>query len=40
VYRVLVEKIGDKNHSEYSGVDGRIIFTWIFRNWNGGHGSN
>jgi hypothetical protein len=23
-----------KNHLEESGVDGRIIFRWIFRKWD------
>jgi hypothetical protein len=25
----------DRNHFEYPGVDGRIIFRWIFRKRNG-----
>ena len=26
----------ERDHSEDTGVDGRIIFRWIFRNWIGG----
>jgi hypothetical protein len=32
LYRVLVME----DHLGYPGVDGRIIFRWIFRKWNVG----
>jgi len=32
VYRVLVGKPEGKNNLEDRGVDGTIIFRWIFRN--------
>jgi hypothetical protein len=28
-------KILGRNHSEYLGVDGRIILEWILRKWGG-----
>ena len=31
VYMVLVGKLGERDHLEDPGVDGRIIFRWIFR---------
>jgi len=36
VYRVLVGKPEGKNHLEDPGIDGRIIFRWIFRKWDVG----
>jgi hypothetical protein len=27
-----------KSHLEGPSLDGRIIFRWIYRKWNGGHG--
>jgi len=36
VYRVLVGKLMENNHSENCGVDGMIL-KWIFK-WDGGHG--
>jgi hypothetical protein len=27
-----------RGHLEHTGVDGRIILSWIFKNWNDGHG--
>jgi hypothetical protein len=35
-YRVLVRKREGKNHLEDTGVDGKIILRWIFRNWDVG----
>jgi hypothetical protein len=37
VYRALVGKPEGKN-SEDADVDGRIILSWIFREWDGYHG--
>jgi len=31
VYRVLVEKLRERDHLGDPGVDGRIILRWIFR---------
>jgi hypothetical protein len=36
VYRVLVEKLRERDHWEDPGVDGRIILRWIFRKWDVG----
>ena len=33
VYRVLMGKPEGKSHLGDPGVDGRIIFRWIFRKW-------
>ena len=33
VYRVLVRRPGKRDHWGDLGVDGRIIFRWIFRKW-------
>jgi len=33
VYRVLVGRTENKNHSEDSGIDGSIIIRCIFRKW-------
>jgi hypothetical protein len=38
VYRVLVGKSEERDHLGERGVDGRIIFKWIFRKWNVGCG--
>jgi len=27
----------ERDHLEYTGLDGRVILRWIFRNWDGGH---
>jgi len=37
-YRVWVEKTEGKNHLEDRGINGRIIFRWIFRKWGWGGG--
>jgi hypothetical protein len=37
-YRVLVGNLRERDHLEDPGVDGRIIFRWIFRKWELGHG--
>jgi hypothetical protein len=34
IYRVLVGKPEGKSHLENTGIDGRIIFRWIFRKWD------
>jgi len=34
VYRVLV---GERDHLEIPGVDGRIKLRWIFRKWDVGY---
>jgi hypothetical protein len=38
VYRVLVGKPEGKNHLGDPGIDGRILLSWIFMQWDGGHG--
>jgi hypothetical protein len=32
------ETRGERDNLEDSGVDGRIILSWIFRKWDVGHG--
>jgi len=34
VYRLLVGKLGRKNHWGDPGIDGRIILKWICRKWD------
>jgi len=34
VYRILAEKPEGKDHLGNTGIDGRIIFAWIFRKWD------
>jgi len=36
VYRILVGNLRERDHLEERGVDGRIIFRWIFRKWGVG----
>jgi hypothetical protein len=36
VYRVLVWKTERRDNLEDTGVNGRIILRWTFRNWVGG----
>jgi hypothetical protein len=33
VFMVLMGKLEKRDHLENSGVDGRIIFRYIFRKW-------
>ena len=35
MYRILVGNPEGKNHLGDPGVDGRIIFRWIFGKWEG-----
>jgi hypothetical protein len=35
-YRVLVGNRRERDHLGDSGVDGRIILSWIFRKWDVG----
>jgi hypothetical protein len=32
-YRVLVGNLRERDHSEDPGVDGRLLFEWIVKNW-------
>jgi hypothetical protein len=34
-YRVLVGNLRERDHFENLGVDGWVIFRWIFRKWGG-----
>ena len=34
-YRVLLEDLRETDHSEYLGIDDRIILKSIFKKWNG-----
>jgi hypothetical protein len=36
ISRVLLGKPKVRDHLEDLGIDGRIIFKWIFRKWDGG----
>jgi len=33
----LVGKLKERDHSEDSGLDRKVILRWIFRKWDGGH---
>jgi hypothetical protein len=35
-YRVVVGNLRERDHSEDPGVDGRILFKWVVKNWDGG----
>jgi hypothetical protein len=37
-YRVLVGNLRERDHSEDPGVDGRLLFEWIVKNWGRGMG--
>jgi hypothetical protein len=40
-YRVLVGvNLRERGNLEDLGIDGKIILSWIFREWEGGHGLN
>ena len=34
-YRKLVGYLRERDHLEGLGIDGRIIFKWIFKKWDG-----
>jgi hypothetical protein len=34
--RCLQGFVGERDHLEDPGVDGRMILSWIFRKWDGG----
>jgi hypothetical protein len=38
LHRVLVGKLGEINHLEDPGIDGKVILKCIFKKWDGGHG--
>jgi len=31
-------KLTERDHMQYTGIDGRIILKWFFGKWEGGHG--
>ena len=33
--RILVGKVGERDHFEDVGVDGRKILKWVCKKWNG-----
>ena len=35
-YRVLVGNLRERDHSEDRGVNGRTLFQWVVKNWDGG----
>jgi len=37
-YRILVGNQRERGHLEDPDVAGRVILSWIFRKWDGGHG--
>jgi hypothetical protein len=37
-YNVLVGRPEERNNSEDTGGNGRILLKWILMKWDGGHG--